>query len=476
MKVRHDNPLKLPPALTDALVTESPDVHRKAAVDSIAASVQQLNANRSPLDRVKRLWQFRRPDALKIDVPALPAAELKKMSASELQAAVSDLAARLTINKGDPETLSALIDLHAALESGRDVADAVSDLNRRTPNYRRLPGINEEIASTLDAARNRAGEIAKELQASGVKPKRGSWSLGSWASKLSFEPFRHGTGYLAKIVYGTFGFLAKLVKGFGADKTKNADQIAEKAGEDVEEKQKSLAKSVLDGIGSVVPGPVKDTMARIASDVRSLVTLVSGAEEKKDDPEALSSEFARGVSMMAPTMDANADAIAIGVLNEVAAGVASTYGSELVYDRRTREITAKHLSGVGVRAALGGTVRAFSRSIYGTPEAIKAKTSRNGLEVGLVAGHASAFWNGTEARGFATTISAGFNTFPIISDQSGFSISERPSFSVKLTEAQAQKIEDALASSPAAARAWTGRLGKALSYGPSSSESAQGNG
>ena len=161
---------------------------------------------------------------------------------------------------------------------------------------------------------------------------------------------------------------------------------------------------------------------------------------------------------------AGADAVAVGVLKEATAGLGVTAGSEVVYNRKTKEMTVKHLAGFGFRRDFGGTVRACSRSVYGEADAIAGSTHRPSLEVGVPFLSASGYQKGSGARGFKVTLSAGASLVPFLSDQSLFTVRETPSFTVPVSDDVAQAIEAALASSSESAQKWTSKVARVFRY------------
>jgi hypothetical protein len=236
------------------------------------------------------------------------------------------------------------------------------------------------------------------------------------------------------------------------------------------------AKTVSDVAAPIVEvggKAIKEAKAGV-EEVLAIGRSLSTAPEDAHDPAKLTERFLAALPKVRPLVDAKADAISIGYLGELGAGLMVAKGTEVLYirakDDQPARMRVSHVSGAFGRIQAGGGARAYFRCMYGDANAIAKTTERNGAEVGLVVASVG-FFRGEApdgqgvVRGWTGALGAGAGVgIPLLSDSAAFRLNEEPVATVALTAEQAQAIEQALADPKSAApdRSWLRNVATAL--------------
>lgn len=420
------------------------DPEKLAAGDQVHARALALDgpqAAASPIARARKIWRQRGQGeipglasrAIQEGQPAEFRTAIAGLDATTLGHVVDDLALRVVLLDGHEEALSRLLDLKVVCEAGKNL---VPEYNRRLRSTPRAMGGGQELEPGLEAAlgamQDRLSEVRDEVQHGTFLGR-----MRTQAGVVSAKVFGQGKALLGQ---------AKGLMGAG-DSTFFSD---------VWSKTKLLG-------AHLVPAPIQRGLKSIADSATNLVEAVSKVEDNLDDPAGLVDRMARGMAAARSTMDAQADAISVGVLSEATAGLAGTSGHELVYLREPGELRVNKLDGVGVRIGLGGAVRAFVTNSYGTPKALRGSSKRRALELGAVVANLSinrgSNGDAGGVSGFSTIFGIGMTaSLPFLDGQALMSINEDPLLTIDLSEGQIAQLEAEIGQVSAGSQRWAGLM------------------
>lgn len=212
--------------------------------------------------------------------------------------------------------------------------------------------------------------------------------------------------------------------------------------------------------------------ARAAADgaatvARVVLGNIARAADEAPDADKLVDRYVNALSIVAPQMDAKADALGVGRIGEAGAGVANLDGMELLYVRGRRpQIRVSQLFGKAARLALGASAGAYVACLYGDPIALSHATTRRGADIDIVLAsigffRATSAIGQSKASGWMVGLSAGVDVgVPLLGELSAFQFEERIIGRADLTGRHVERIEAALAVAPD--RSVRRRIAKAL--------------
>lgn len=191
---------------------------------------------------------------------------------------------------------------------------------------------------------------------------------------------------------------------------------------------------------------------------RYVIESLSNAPEDRDHLGALMERFIRALSGLEGQLDREATAIAIGFLRGGGAGIAQMAGTEIFYlrpDGPVRgQLRVSAISGQVARLAVGASTGAYAACLYGDRDVLSRPTKRRGADAGILVASIGFFRVEAHradrgASGWMVGLGAGVGLgVPILSDLSGFQLSESVQGSFPLDERAATRIEEVVVKAP----------------------------
>lgn len=213
-----------------------------------------------------------------------------------------------------------------------------------------------------------------------------------------------------------------------------------------------------------------DRLERARHELEALVGALDRAGRAPDDRATVLRSAVEAFERAGPHLDLLADAVAVGVLQEAGAGVASIQGTELLFvpaDGPVRaQLRVARIIGQSARLAVGGQVGGYVAAFYGPRDLMVRPLDRRGADLGVLVAslgffRATASAHGSVdpaagpptrqrcAGGWIVELAAGAALgIPILSDLSAFELEEVGLASYSLTAAEAEPIDSALAQAP----------------------------
>ena len=191
---------------------------------------------------------------------------------------------------------------------------------------------------------------------------------------------------------------------------------------------------------------------------KDIIELLGNAPEDKNHQAALIERYVRAMSGVEGQVDREATAIAIGFLRGGGVGVSQMAGTEIFYlrpDGPVRgQIRVSATAGRVARLAFGASTGAYVACFYGDRDVLARPTMRRGADVEILVASLGFFRveshrEDRRASGWLIGLGAGVGLgVPILSELSGFELSESIQGSFPLDENAARPIEAIVAKGP----------------------------
>ncbi len=210
------------------------------------------------------------------------------------------------------------------------------------------------------------------------------------------------------------------------------------------------AKRRVENVGQQVQSSDAVASARAAAaEAAKLIATINAAPDHADDLAALIADMATLLPIAEKQADTKADAVAIGSLSAVGAGIAGVTGVELHWVRTTRALRVSTTSGRTARLAVGARTGAYVACLYGARETLEHAAVRRGADVGVIVASIGLFRASNPiatgaAGGWWVGIDLGVDIgVPILSDLTAFELEEKIVARHELDGVQSRTLERA---------------------------------
>ncbi len=189
------------------------------------------------------------------------------------------------------------------------------------------------------------------------------------------------------------------------------------------------------------------------AELEALIEAVNEAQTDPSDRARVLRAAATAFERAAPQLDLLADAVAVGFVRELGAGMATVDGTEVLFVPADGPVRARvrvsRVVGRAARLEVGGHVGGYVAAFYGPRSQLVSPVARRGANLGLLIASLG-FFRGTEGiTGWMFELSAGAALgVPILSDLSAFELEEVVLAAYALDPAEAERFEAALAAAP----------------------------
>lgn len=207
----------------------------------------------------------------------------------------------------------------------------------------------------------------------------------------------------------------------------------------------------------------KDTKAKMQRGAQDLgaaaylvVDSVRNAPTDLDEPEALRHRYAQALAAVAPQLDKEAIAVALGSLSDAGVGKKEGSGLEVLYVRPEPPlrglIRVSRTRSRSLKLAMGSSAGGYAACYYGDRKALLQPFSRQGGDVELLVASLGAFRVRSDkgaAAGWLVSLRPGLDLgVPILSNFSGFELDESPLGGFSLSSGEAEPLEKAIQQAP----------------------------
>ncbi|MEQ8280953.1 MAG: hypothetical protein RMA76_36260 [Deltaproteobacteria bacterium] len=207
-----------------------------------------------------------------------------------------------------------------------------------------------------------------------------------------------------------------------------------------------------------VAATAREKAAKAGETTRFVIESLGNASEDRDHLPGLTQRFVRALSGLEGQLDREATAVAIGYLGGGGVGVSQMAGTEIFYlrpDGPVRgQLRVSTVSGQVARLAFGASTGAYAACFYGDRDVLSRPTRRRGADVEILVASIGFFRveshrDDRRAAGWMVGLGAGVGLgVPILSELSGFDLTEAVQGSFPLDARDAATIEAVVKSAP----------------------------